>query len=428
MEVELHPKQFDIFEDDHRFKVAVCGRRFGKTTLAVVMAIYKAMQKESQVWYIAPSYRMAKQIAWEMLNKIIPREVITKSLDNELTIYLRNGSKIALKGADSPDSLRGVGLDFVIIDEYADIKSNVWEEIIRPTLLDKGGSALFIGTPKGFNHFYDVFNKERDDNNWKSWQFKSSDNPFIPKDELLEAKKTTTEDYFAQEYEADFRKYTGLIYKEFSRDIHAIEPRELPNGSYLYRGMDFGDQNPTAVQFVVMTNNGEWYLVDELHIQQTAISEMAGIIKAKTDYWVGKGYSLAQTWGDPSGASMIREYGSFSIHISPAIKDVGTGADWVQSGIEKVRELLKVDVATHRPKLFVFNTCVHTIEEFEKYRWRENKSQDDVNYPSIPEKAYDHHLDAIRYIAVSSFQTEGQEPVIVGYQDGLGGVRIPVYR
>ena len=426
MDIQLHPKQWEIFDDKHRFKVAVCGRRFGKTTLAIILLIWTAMQKESQCWYIAPSYRMAKQIAWEMLNKIIPKETIIKYNETELTLYLKNGSKIALKGADSPDSLRGVGLDFVVIDEYADIKQNVWEEIIRPTLLDTGGSALFIGTPKGFNHFYDIFLKEKEDENWKSWRFKSADNPFISASEIKEAKNSTTIDYFAQEYLADFRQFTGAVYKEFDRTIHVISPKELSKEWYLYRAIDFGDQNPTAVQFIIVSNNDEWFIVDELHLQQTAISEMAGIIKAKTDYWVGKGYPLAQTWGDPSGAAMIREYSTFGIHITPAIKNNSTGADWIKTGIEKIREKLKVD-ATGKTNLFIFNNCTYTIEEFEKYRWKTKKAiEDDVNYPSIPEKAYDHHLDALRYFAISQFAPQ-PELTIIGEEQGLGGIKIPKY-
>lgn len=157
LSVKLHDKQLEVFNDKHRFKVVAAGRRFGKSRLAAWTLIIEALQsKEKDVFYIAPTYQQARDIMWGML-KELAHEVIASAHENTSVLTLVNGRKIYLKGADRPDTLRGVGLSYVVIDEYADIKANVWEQIIRPALADVQGGAMFIGTPKGRNHFYELF-------------------------------------------------------------------------------------------------------------------------------------------------------------------------------------------------------------------------------------------------------------------------------
>ena len=151
---QLHEKQAEVFNNDCRFRVVVAGRRFGKTKLSMLEMLAWATRKKQKIWYVAPTYRMAKQIMWNDLKVSVPKEWVTKIRENELCMELRNGSKIELRGADKPDSLRGVSLDFLVLDEFQDIDPETWKTVLRPTLADRKGHALFIGTPKGFNELY----------------------------------------------------------------------------------------------------------------------------------------------------------------------------------------------------------------------------------------------------------------------------------
>ena len=163
MDITLHPTQSEIFKSPARFKVIRCGRRFGKSYLSTVIIIAKALEKKGDYWFIAPTYKQAKEIAWRLLTELMPKEAISKRNETELSMELLNGSRIALKGADNPDALRGVGLNGCVMDEYAFMKPFVWEEIVRPMLFDTGGWAIFISTPYGYNHFtsYGSLRRER---------------------------------------------------------------------------------------------------------------------------------------------------------------------------------------------------------------------------------------------------------------------------
>ena len=154
---KLHEKQAEVFYNDCRFRVVVAGRRFGKTKLSMLTMIAWATKKLQKIWYVAPTYRMAKQIMWNDLKANVPLEWVTKIRENELSMEFRNGSVISLRGADKPDSLRGVSLDFLVLDEFQDIAGETWTTVLRPTLADRRGYALFIGTPKGFNHLYKLY-------------------------------------------------------------------------------------------------------------------------------------------------------------------------------------------------------------------------------------------------------------------------------
>lgn len=146
---QLHPKQAEVFHNDCRFRVVVAGRRWGKSKLSMAEMLAWATKKRQKIWYVAPTYKMAKQIMWNELKMMVPREWVTKIRENELSMEFRNGSRIDLKGADKPDSLRGVSLDFLVLDEFQDISPDTWKTVLRPTLADRKGHALFIGCVRG---------------------------------------------------------------------------------------------------------------------------------------------------------------------------------------------------------------------------------------------------------------------------------------
>lgn len=204
----VHPGQKEVMHFKSRFKVIVAGRRWGKSKLAAVSLVQAAASRaKSLVWYVAPTYGMCKSIMWPDLIEIIPKKWIRKSNETIQFIELVNGSRIELKGCDKPDSLRGVGLHFLVIDEAQDIKKETWTTVLRPTLSDKQGGALIIGTPKGFNWLYNVYQEgqkpvNRKNGLWASWQFPTMTSPFIPPEEIEAAKRDMDEKVFNQEFNA----------------------------------------------------------------------------------------------------------------------------------------------------------------------------------------------------------------------------------
>ena len=199
----LHPAQSAIHNDPARFKVVAAGRRFGKSYYAAIMCIAEVLKSEhvgssgrtykltseNEVWYVAPFFKQAKDIFEEKI-KILGKDVIEKYNATEGVATFINGRKLKLKGADNAESLRGIGLSYVVMDEYADMPGHVWSEIIRATLMDVEGHALFIGTPKGKNHFYEMFLKgmDKEEKDWASFSYTSYDNT-----EILEQEIRTTE-------------------------------------------------------------------------------------------------------------------------------------------------------------------------------------------------------------------------------------------
>mgnify|MGYP000099286566 CR=1 FL=1 len=156
LNIDLHPAQLQIFNSTKRFKIVAAGRRFGKSYLSAWILLIKAIQSDSKdVFYIAPTFQQAKDIMWAMLTEL-GRDLIAQAYENTAVLTLINGRKIYLKGSDRPETLRGVGLAYVVLDEYASMKPQAWEPIIRPTLADVKGEALFIGTPAGKNHFFEL--------------------------------------------------------------------------------------------------------------------------------------------------------------------------------------------------------------------------------------------------------------------------------
>ncbi len=247
----LTPAQKKIASDSHRFRVVVAGRRFGKTHLAIRELAFHAKEPNKECWYVAPSYKMAKNIVWRKLkNRLQDLNWVSRHNETELTLYLKNGSTIALKGADNYDSLRGVGLDFIVLDEFADIDPEAWFETLRPTLSDKAGKALFIGTPKGIGNWsYELYQNSVDDQeSWSSHQFTTVDGGNVPVEEIEQAQRDLDERTFRQEYLATFETYTGRVYYAFDRAKNVIDAEPTAQDlDTLYIGMDFNIDPMSAV-------------------------------------------------------------------------------------------------------------------------------------------------------------------------------------
>lgn len=294
LSVKLHPKQLEVFNDNHRFKVIAAGRRFGKSRLAAWVLLIQALQsKEKDVFYVAPTFQQAKDIMWGML-KELGHEVISAAHENTAVLTLVNGRKIYLKGSDRPDTLRGVGLAYVVLDEYADMKPNVWEQIIRPALSDVQGGAMFIGTPKGRNHFYELYKlgESGKDPEWAAFHYTSYDNPLIPEKEINAAKASMSSFAFRQEFMSSFEAASRDIFKPEWVVYEEDEPKDgrffiaVDLAGFINVDKESGSKNKkldeTAIAVVKVGEYG-WWVADILHgrwdIQETCKQIMNAVIK-----------------------------------------------------------------------------------------------------------------------------------------------------
>lgn len=266
-----------------RFRVLVAGRRFGKTILGLTELIGDAAQKPGEeFWYVAPTYRQAKLIAWKRLKQIVPHELLAKPPnESELMVEFTNGASIFLKGADKPDSLRGVGLSGLVPDEYASMKPDVWTEVLRPALADRQGWALFTGTPCGFNHFYDLYLQGQDPQrkDWYSWQFTTADGGFVSPQELADAALDMDSRTFNQEFNASFETLSGRIYYAFNRKVSIdadVEEISSAGASQLIVGLDFNVSPMSAVLAYRVAD--ELHVFDELEMMNSNTQEMGAEI------------------------------------------------------------------------------------------------------------------------------------------------------
>ena len=247
IDVPLHPAQKEIHECPSRFRVVSAGRRFGKTLLATAECLEVAMAG-GRAWWVAPTYKMS-EVGWRPLRRIggVMPGVTVRKVDKE--IVLPSGGMVGVRSADNPDSLRGEGLDFVVMDEAGYIRKEAWSEALRPSLSDRLGRALFISTPRGRNWFWDIYRLGQSDPNWTSFIYPTAANPFIAESEIEAAKELLPEIIFRQEYLAEFVDSKGAVFRRI-QEAAVIEPLDgpLPDHQYI-AGVDVA----SAVDYTVVS-------------------------------------------------------------------------------------------------------------------------------------------------------------------------------
>lgn len=294
LNVQLLPWQQEVWNSQTRFKVVAAGRRTGKSRLAAWLLIVNGLQTDrGHVFYVAPTQGQARDIMWQTLLEL-GHPVISGSHINNLQIKLINGATISLKGADRPETMRGVSLKYLVMDEYADMKPDVWEQILRPALADQKGSALFIGTPMGRNHFYELYKyaEMSDDETYQSWHFTSYDNPLLDPDEIDVAKKSMSSYAFRQEFMASFEAKGSEMFKETW-----IKYGEKPESGDYYIAIDlagFEDVSKkrtknskldeTAMAVVKISDNGDWFIDNIIHGRWSLDETAVKIFQAVRDY------------------------------------------------------------------------------------------------------------------------------------------------
>ena len=278
MKWQINKTRKEILKDPHRFKVIVAGRRWGKTHLAIMWLLSPEVTENETRWYIAPTYRQGKMIAWPVLKRLFRHHSEAKINESELSVTLTNGASVSIKGADNEDSLRGAGITKVILDEYAYFKSHVWEEIILPMLATSKGDAMFIGTPSGYNAMYDLYQKGQSDIDWKSWQFKTIEGGFVDDDEIERIKSNMDGRLYRQEMEGSFETTGNRAAYNFDRDIHVKKAEQLSVNRWW--GVDENVDYMTAVLACEYTD-GTIHYFDEIRQSNSNTETMAKAMKAK---------------------------------------------------------------------------------------------------------------------------------------------------
>ena len=387
----LSPAQQAVAESTRRFRTLITGRRFGKTTLAIREMARYARISNNTVWYVAHSYRMAKGIVWRKLkHRLQDLRWIDKVNESELTIYLKNGSEIALKGAENADSLRGRAIDFLVMDEFADIDSEAFYEVLRPTLADTQGHALFCGTPKGIGNWsYDLYQMALDDpESWASWQFTTLQGGFVSADEIEEARKLLDARTFQQEFEATFVTAGNRVWYAFDR-VHNVRPYTgVTATSTIAIGMDF---NIDPMSAVVFAREGDTvWAIDEIEMYSSNTQEMVQEIRSRY-----RRLAADRIWVYPDPASRQRKTSAGGATDLSILQNAGfvvkapNSHNPVRDGVNAVNSMLCS--AGGQRRFFVDPACKRLIECLERHNYKPGTT--------VPDKdtGYDHLTDAARY-------------------------------
>lgn len=383
--MKLSTPQKKVADSSKRFRTLVTGRRFGKTTLAIRELCYHARTPDQTCWYVAPSYRQSKQIVWEQLKaRLFKLNWIKRANEAELTITLKNNSKICLRGADNADSLRGVGINFLVMDEVASIPQEAWTEVLRPTLSDTQGKALFCGTPKGIgNWLYDLY--QNNDENWEGFQFTTLDGGFVPQEEIESARKDLDKVTFTQEYEGTFQTYSGVIFYGFDRKENVQDFKFDKPQSIIHVGIDMNVNPMSAVIFVI--NNGKVFVIDEVEMYGSNTDELANEIVSR--------FPNTKIFAYPDPACRQRKTSAGGRTDLSILQNAGfickvpTKHQAIRDGVNAMNS--KLCNGANERGIIIHPRCKKIINCLERQIYKPGTSQPDK------ESGWDHMNDALRY-------------------------------
>lgn len=389
----------------------------GKTFFATQHAWISALKNQGRYFVVFKTYKQAHEVVWRQYVPLIPKELIYKKNEQDLLIelnYVSNTpltlpdgttviinhdetkprSTIQLLGSDQADSHRGFRANGIIFDEYADQSPDNWDSVYKHFFTTTDGWAIFMGTPRGYNHFYDLIEYAKEDKRWFYQEATWRDSPYVKAEfiaeERAEAEKRGTLSTFLQEVELEFRAVQGAVYPDFDREIHLINPSEIPQDLTYYGTIDFG-WHTTAFLLMGVDKDQNWYVVDEVYgIESTledTIPRINNIIGDKR---------IVLMVGDSANRDAI-EVMSKTFPMAGVNKANDTKG--YQLGISLVTEKLKPRmqlVGMPKPSLRVGKNCKKFIFELESYRFPEDKP--DRNPSDVPIKENDHGPDALRYL------------------------------
>lgn len=393
--------------DAHRFAVAVCHRRFGKTVLAINQLQKRAVtcqQNRPRFAYVAPTYRQGKAVAWDYMKHYAAPIPGVEVNESELRIDYPNGGQVRIYGADNPDALRGIYLDGAVLDEFGLMAPNLWGEVIRPLLTDRQGWALFIGTPNGKNEFYDMAQRAQREPGWFFAAYKASETGILLDAELVDARSSMTEDEYAQEFECSFEaSVKGAIY---ARELQAArESGRITTVPYDPRlpvdtDWDLGIGDATAIWFSQSSPAGEVRLIGYYENSGVGLHHYAGVLRENAAKF---GFAYGDHWGPHdievkelgTGVSRLETARSLGLHFRVAPKLP------LEDGINAARMLL--------PRCY-FNVpaCQQGIEALGAYKWDYNTRIHEFKPVPVHDWA-SHGADAFRTLAQRHFTPKYQK-------------------
>lgn len=385
LNLELLPWQQEVMQSSARFKVIAAGRRTGKSHLAAVSLILSALNGEKgKTFYVAPTQGQARDVIWNTIFDIAG-DIIEKSHVNNLEITLAGGNVIYLKGADRPDTLRGVSLKHLVLDEYAFMKPDVFESILRPALADCQGSAIFIGTPEGRNHFYDIFEGSNDWADWENFHFTSFDNPIVDKKEIEHARQTLPAWAFQQEFLASFDARTGGMFDTDQFSYYEDSKKHLGDHYITIDLAGFKQQGQrkakkrdnSAIAVTKVTPDGRWWVEDIIYGQ----------------------WSLDQTCNEIFAA--VEKYRPIKVGIEKGIAQQAVMSPLGDLMRRKGR-VFRVELLTHgnqkkedRIAWALEGRFANGLIQLKKGEWNERFVDEAANFPST--LVHDDLLDALSY-------------------------------
>lgn len=391
-----HEGQIKLHNDSSRFRVAVCGRRWGKTTAAAREVELTLLQPNKRVWVVAPYFELTEKVFREVIITLIdklalPTEVLA---EREHRLKFPWGSELRGKTADNPRGLLGEGLDLLVFDEAAHAPKIVWERYLSPTLLDRCGQALFITTPDGQNWLHDLYLRglSPDFPDWSAIHSASSTNPHLDKLLLANEENSLPPEVFAQEYSAEFVSRFGAVFPEFSLTHHVKEIKIDPFMP-VYRGLDFGFTNPFVCVDTQINEKGEVNIINCYYKTRTTLNEHINYLKSTECKFYPQQHKVGHIYyaGDPAGAVERGELASQGIAVV-------TRQTPLIGSLDRLRSLMRMKSKDNlRPLLQVDRRCVDLIREFQQYQYPDNGGE-------VPIKENDHCIDALRYCLSSFYQ------------------------
>ena len=390
MKITLTKPQHKVSSSNKRFRVLVSGRRFGKTYLCITEMMKYASKVKQNIWYVAPTFKMAREIVWSKLKEMLYAFNWIESInESNLSITIKKtGSKISLKGCENYDGLRGTGLNFLILDEFADIDEKAWTEVLRASISDTQGDVLMCGSPKGYGNWsYRMYLKgQGEDSEWDSFQFTTLQGGMVSADEIEQAKQDIDIRTFRQEFEGTFENYAGAVYYNF-HPVESIVQKEIDLTKPLHIGMDFNVDPMSAC--VGQIEKDKIYFVDEIVIYSSNTDEMVQEIKdrygSKIPIFIYPDPASKQRKTSAGGRTdlSILQNAGFKVKVKnkhPAIRD----------RINAVNSKLKD--SNGQRHIFVSQSCKTIVKGLQRQIYKENTN--------IPEKeeGFDHMNDAIGYM------------------------------
>ena len=390
MNITLTKPQHKVSTSNKRFRVLVSGRRFGKTYLCITEMMKYATQINKKIWYVAPTFKMAKEIVWSNLKDMLSKfNWIENINESNMTITIKKtGSKISLKGCDNYDSLRGVGLDFLILDEFADIEEKAWTEVLRASVSDTEGDVLMCGSPKGYGNWsYRMYLKgQQGDTEWDSFQFTTLQGGMVTEEEIEQAKQDIDIRTFRQEFEGTFENYAGSVYYNF-HPVESVVKKEIDWTKPLHIGMDFNVDPMSAC--VGQIEKDKIFFLDEVIIYSSNTDEMVEEIRnrygTKIPIFIYPDPASRQRKTSAGGRTDLSILQNAGFKVKCKIKHPA-----VRDRINAVNSKLKDSNGNRH--IFVSQSCKTIVKGLQRQIYKEN-----TNIPD-KEEGFDHMNDAIGYM------------------------------